>query len=91
MTPKPGERFCPLLTAALIKPPSTIIGAQQSDTFDAVPCKGPLCMFYRSVQDEQGRVTGGECSVSLIPMAIHQLAQITASALQGPAPSPAKH
>lgn len=84
------QKMCPLLTAAVLKPQSQIIGAPVKE-FEAVACKGPQCMFFRGVQDANGRVVGGECSISLIPMAIHQLAQITAQAIQGTPPEPPKH
>lgn len=68
-------KFCPILTAAVLSPPSRVIGpagVQKKDGFDAVPCAGPSCAFFTPIV-EAGKAVGGNCAVTLFPSAISML------------------
>lgn len=75
-----NQKMCPLLTLATIKPPDQsrvlpLSGAKApvDEGFSAVPCTGPMCMFFQPVVDENKRMVGGNCSVALIPAALSML------------------
>lgn len=79
MPPPPQPKFCPILTAAIMRPQqeSKIVGLdgqkQSEGGYDAVPCAGPNCAFFTPIHDGQGRLRGGNCAITLFPTAISML------------------
>lgn len=77
----PLVKICPILTAASIaksEPGGKVLGVMgQPKAADsgltAVACQGPSCMLFLPMVDEQGRVTSGNCAISLMPTALSML------------------
>jgi hypothetical protein len=50
--------LCPILTLADAMRPQV-----KKEGLDGVQCQGPACGFYLPFTDENGKVTGGGCSI----------------------------
>ena len=71
--------MCPLLTIAAIKPPepkrllAIADKAPEPSGFDAVPCAGQMCAWWQPVFDDKGKTIGGNCAMTLVPLAMGML------------------
>jgi len=88
-----NQKFCPLLTAAVIKAPEkkklvAVSNDQPADTgYDAVPCAGAACAFYTPVVRAGGKQIDGHCALYLFPTAISMLNDTIRTIATGPASS----
>lgn len=82
---KPQQKFCPLLSMAIIKPPSplTLPSGQQDKGFQMVACQEGACAFYLVINNEHGQRISGACCMTVLPQAMATVSQTIVAVAQG--------
>ena len=68
-----ASKLCPLLSVATLRTAAVTDGTGAFGARDAVPCQGDHCALWVNI-GENGRITDGACTLTLIPTALSNIA-----------------